>query len=220
MKKFLTVLACTTLLAQNVQGESYIGEQTLKGETLQEASFMGNANLTDIKATSLSVLGSVEFHNLTVEKETSIAGPITKSEKGRFGNLAVVGELDATDITTKKIDVAGAVTVTGLTVTGDANIAGTLTLKAPKDPKIAKNKFQNLNIAAEEISLEDTGVEGKIVVKQPSTFTGGDKKQVLRLLGNTTVKGDVTFESGKGIIEQGPDAIIEGKITGATIEKK
>ncbi len=220
MKKFLTVLACTTLLTQSVQAESYIGEQTLKGKTLEDASFMGSANLTDIKATSLSVLGTLEFHNLTVEKDTSIAGPIAKSEKGKFGSLAVVGEIDGTDVTCSKLDGAGAVTVTGLTVTGETNIAGALTLKGSKDPKVAKNKLQNLNIAAEEISLEDTDVEGKIVVAQPSVSIGGAKKQILRLLGKTTVKGPITFESGKGTIEQGPDVKIEGKVTGATIEKK
>lgn len=220
MKQFLTVLACTTLLTQSVQAESYIGEQTLKGKTLEEANFMGNANLTDVTANSLSVMGSTEFHTLTVPKDANFLGPVTKSEKGIFGSLAIVGEFEATDITCKKLDAAGAVTVTGLTVSGEANIAGSLTLKAPKDPKMAQNKLKNLTIAADEISLEDTEVDGAIVVKKLSSWLGGAKKQVLRLLGKTTVKGTITFESGAGTIEKGPDVKIEGKITGATIVEK
>lgn len=219
MKKFLTVLACTTLLTQSVQGQSYIGDKTLKGETLQDASFMGSANLTDIKATSLSLLGALEFHNLTVAKDTSVAGPVTKSEKGRFGTLAVAGELEATDITCKKLDAAGAVKVTGLTVTGDTNVAGSLILTASKDPK-TQNKLKNLNIASEEVSLEDTNVEGTITVKTLSSWFGGATKQVLRLLGKTTVKGNITFESGTGTIEKGPEAKVEGKITGANVVEK
>jgi hypothetical protein len=221
MKKFLSVLACTALLSPNVYGEDYMGEQTLKGKTLQDANFMGSSNLTDITATSLSVLGPLEFHNLTVEKGANIAGPVTKSEKGTFGSLSIVGILEATDITCKKLEAAGNVAVTGLTVNEDTNIVGSLILKASKDPKIAQNKLKNLNISAEETSLEGTTVEGAIVIKKlPPSWLGGVKKQVLRLLGNTTVKGNISFESGTGTIEKSPDAKIEGKVTGATLVEK
>jgi hypothetical protein len=220
MKKYLILLACTTFLAQAVQAEDYIGEKTLKDKTLQDANFMGSAQLTNVKADSLSILGTLEFHNLTVTKGTSIAGPIKKSENGKFGSLSIVGEFEATNVTCEKLDAAGSVSLTGLTVSGNANIAGALTLKASKDPKTVPNKLQNLNIAAEEISLEDTVVEGNIVVKKPSSWLGGAKKQILRLLGKTTIKGAITFESGTGTIEQGPDAKIEGKVTGVNVEKK
>src|SRR5436190_2202107 len=130
MKKYLVLLACTSFLGQAVQAEDYIGNQTLKGETLHDVSIMGSAQLTDIKADSLSILGALEFHNLTVAKETNVAGPIKKSEKGKFGSLNIVGIFEATDVTVEKLDAAGQVTVTGLTVAGDASIAGALTLKA------------------------------------------------------------------------------------------
>lgn len=216
MKKYLFVLACTTFLGQDVHAQSFIGDQTLKGKTMEEVAIMGGANLTDIKADTLAIVGTLEFHNLTVAKDTDVAGEVVKSNKGKFGPLKVAGTFEAADVTAESLEVAGTVTATGLTVSKDATIAGELKLKASKDPKAAKNKLNNLTIAAAETSLEDTEVTGNITVKKPKGFDN----QVLHLIGKTTVKGTITFESGKGKIEQGSDAKIEGQVTGATVEKK
>lgn len=236
MKKFLLIFAFTVLFLNNAQGENYMGNQTLKGETLKEANFLGSATLTDVKATTLSVLGGLIFHNLTVDNDANVAGSVTKSKNGTFHNLSVLGKFEATDvtcknlavagpvtaknITCKQLEVAGPVTVTGLTVTGETSIAGPLTLKAPKDPKMSQNKLQNLTVSAEKIALDTTDVQGDIQVKQARGWLGRDKKQVLQLKGKTTVKGNITFESGKGEIEQGPDVKVKGKITGATVKTK
>jgi hypothetical protein len=224
MKKYFTTLALVMLLTQNVQGENYMSK-TLKSETLEDASFVGSTHLTDIKAKELSVLGSLEFHNLTVEQDADVAGPITKSENGTFANLSVLGTFEASDIICKNLDIAGAVTATGLTVTGETSIVGSLNLKAPKDSSKFPNNLHSLDISAETISLEDTNIERDIVVhtslkNKAFKWLGKEKKQVLHLLGKTNVKGNITFESGVGIIEQGPDAKIEGKVIGATVEKK
>src|SRR5258708_4763744 len=104
--------------------------KTLKGETLEDANFVGSTHLTDVKAKELSVLGSLEFHNLTVEQNADIAGPITNSEKGTFGDLSVLGRFEASDITCRNLDVAGAIIAAGLTVNGNTNIVGSLILKA------------------------------------------------------------------------------------------
>ncbi len=60
----------------------------------------------------------------------------------------------------------------------------------------------------------------KATVRVSVVFLRKNKQQVLHLLGKTTVKGNVIFESGEGVIEQGPGAKIEGKITGATVHKR
>lgn len=224
MKKYFTALTLVMLLTQNVQGDSDMGK-TLKGETLEDGSFVGSTNLTDIKVKELSVLGSLEFHNLTVEQDADIAGPVTKSENGTFADLSVLGRLEASDIICKNLDVAGTVHASGLTVNGKTSIMGSLVLKAPKDPQKFPNKLQQIDISAEKISLEDTDVEGDIVVhtslkNKAFGWLGRDEKQVLHLTGKTTIKGNVSFESGEGIIKQGPEAKIEGNITGAKVEKK
>src|SRR5262245_45445802 len=91
MKKHLILFACAAFFGQVVQAQEYLGDQALKGDTLKDVNIMGSAQLTDIKADSLSILGTLEFHNLTVTKDTSIAGPVEKSAKGKFGVLNVVG---------------------------------------------------------------------------------------------------------------------------------
>jgi len=236
MKIFLLVFSFISLLINNAQGENYMGNQKLKGETLKDANFLGNASLTDVKATTLSVLGSLTFHNLTVDNDTDVAGSVIKSKNGTFDNLsvlgkfeardiicknlAVVGTVTATNITCKTLEVAGPVTIKGLIVERAASIAGLLTLKDPKDPKMTHNKLQDLTVSAEKISLENTSIEGNIQVKQRRNWLGRAKKQILQLKGKTTVQGTITFESGKGEIEQGPDVKVKGKITGATVKMK
>ena len=163
MKKFLLTCAFTILFLHNAQGENYMGNQTLKGETLKDANFLGSATLTDVKATTLSVVGGLTFHNLTVENDTNVAGSVIKSKKGTFNDLSVLGKFEATDVTCKKLEVAGPVVITGLTVDGIASIAGPLTLKGPKDPKMGQNKLQSLNVSAEKISLEKDYLLGDYV---------------------------------------------------------
>lgn len=236
MKKFLLVISFTMLLLHNAQGENYMGDQTLKGETLKDANFLGNANLTDVEATTLSVLGSLTFHNLTVDNDANVAGSVIKSKNGTFHNLSVIGKFEATNVTCKNLEVAGPVTATniicktlevagpatlvGLTVDGPVSIVGSLSLKSSKDPKTHQNKIKDLNITGEKISIENTDIEGNIEVHKARNWLGRAKKQVLQLKGKTIVKGTITFESGKGQVEQGPDVKIKGKITGATVKTK
>lgn len=213
-----------------------MGPQTVKGETLKDANFLGNATLKDVKATELSVMGNLIFHNLTVSKDTNVAGTVTKSKQGTFDELSVAGKFEATDVTCKnlevagpvkatnltckKVEVAGSAVITGLHVDGHVSIAGPLTLKSPKGPKAAQNKIKDLNITAEKVSIENTHIEGNIHVYKTRNWLGRAKMQTLQLKGKTTVSGNITFESGKGGIEQGPDVKVKGKITGATVKIK
>jgi len=215
MKLFLVLLACGTFLSQDLQAQKYIGATTLKGETLKDISVMGPTVLSDVKANSIDVLGPLSFKNLKVKNEANILGVISKSTEGTFKSLNITGPFEASDVISKYLNVVGPVAVSNLTVEKEAHIVGPL--------KAKKSHFHDLTITAHEIALTDTEVEGNIVVKKSGHWLRlpkGEKKQVLRLKGKTTVKGTITFESEKGVIEQGPDVKIKGKVTGATVEKK
>ena len=93
-----------------------------------------------------------------------------------------------------------------LQVSGAAIIIGPLTAE--------KSTFQNLIITADKIILEDSKIKDIVVKKNE------DKKQVLDLKGKTIVAGNITFESGKGVVKQGPEVKIQGEIKGATVEKE
>ena len=163
----------------------------LQDKVLEDANFVGATKLTRVKAEELSVLGTLE----------------------------------ASDLICNNLDVAGSVTASGITVKGGTSIVGSLMLKAPADPIKFPNTFQNLEISAEVISLEDTDV-GEDIIVHPSLknkafkWFGKDRKQVLQLLGKTTVNGNVIFKSGVGVIEQDSAAKITGQITGATVVRK
>ena len=140
-----------------------------------------------------------------VLKDADFMGP-TQLKDVTAESLSVMGSLTGKNIICKMLDVMGPVEVMHLKVEGEASIMGPLTAN--------QSKFENLSIVADEIILEDVEVNN-ISIKQEKT-----KKQVLQLKGSTLVKGNITFESGKGIIEQDPGVKIQGKIKGAIVEKK
>ena len=212
MKALLALLICGTVLSQNVQAEDFAGIVQLKGDTLQDATFKGIVNLTNVKADSLDITGPLGFNNLEVKNDTTIVGPVEKSKEGKFNNLKVTGPFETENVTCTNLDVTGSVTATNLKVEKDATVTGGFELN--------KSSLNNLTITSDNIVLKNTEVSGNIVVKKESGVLGKIKNQELRLEGKTTVKGTVTFESGEGKIVQASEAKIEGAVTGATVEKK
>jgi hypothetical protein len=118
----------------------------------------------------------------------------------------IIGSLEVKKGELQELKVKGAVEVVDLTVKGKTDITGSLDAK--------KSQFQNLEIKSDEISLDDVQVND-IIVKGNK-----DKEQVLQLKGKTVVNGNITFDSGKGIIEQGAAVKIHGEIKGGTVSKK
>lgn len=206
MKQILPLLFCTACILQEAYAENFVGVTVLEKQKLQEASFMGATELKEITAKSLSILGPLHFTHLKVEKGTKIFGPVANSEFGDFDSLIITGLFAARNVTCSKLEVIGPVDVTHLQVSGITTIIGPLTAE--------KSTFQNLIITADKIVLEDSKTQEIIIKKNEN------KKQVLNLKGNTIVQGNITFESGKGTIKQGPEVTIQGAIKGATVEKK
>lgn len=226
MKQILSLLFCTACMLQEAQAQSFMGVTALEKQNLQEASFMGPTELKEITAKSLSVMGPLHFNNLKVEKNTEIFGPVANSDHGVFDSLFITGPFMAKNIACSKLEVTGPVDVTDLQVSGDATIIGplkagkstfqNLTLTGPL--KAEKSTFQDLTITADKIVLED--VKTKDILVKKNQEERQEKKQVLHLNGKTIVEGNIIFESGKGIVEQGSEVKIQGEIKGATVEKK
>lgn len=214
MKTLLTtlVILCSgTCISQNVQAEEYNGMITLKGETLKDATFNGLTKLTDVKADSLNVTGAFEFSNLEVLNSATITGPTSKSKNGKFGSLTVTGPFEANDVIAKDINITGSLNAQNLKVENETTVIGGLS--------VDKGSLNNITITSDKITLKDTEVKGNITVKKASGLFGKTRDQVLQLEGKTTVKGNITFESGEGKVEQASDSKVEGQVTGA-IEKK
>lgn len=210
MKKLFVLLLCGIAITQEIRAEfSHLGPTTVSGETLQDASFTGPTTLTDVKAESINVIGPLEFHNLEVKGTASITGPISESQHGVFKTLEITGPFEATDVICDTFEAAGPMTVKNLTVKKEVMIGGPL--------KASQSHFPNLIIEADEIVLTDTNIEGDILIQQDKNK---NKKQILRLLGKTNVKGSISFESGSGIIERDSNVKVQGVIKGATVIKQ
>lgn len=206
MKQILPLLFCTTCILQEAQAQSFMGVTTLEKQNLKEASFMGPTDLKEITAKSLSVMGPLHFNHLKVEKAAEIFGPVSNSEFGTFGSLFITGPFVAKNVTCSKLEVTGPVDVTDIQVSGATTIIGPL--------RAVKSTFENITITSDQVTLEDSKTKDIIVEKNE------DKKQVLNLKGKTIVEGNITFESGKGIVKQGLEVKIQGEIKGATVEKE
>ena len=206
MKHLLIRLACSTLMIQAAHAQSYVGLTNLEKTALHQAFFVGPTTLKEIKAESLSVIGPLEFHDLKVAKETKITGPVLESDKGIFGPLTVIGPVSAKEIQCAQLDVTGPVTLTDFKVSGATIIIGPLTA--------TQGTFQDLTLSADLLPIILQDVETKnILIKMNKIH---EQVQTLRLKGKTIVKGDITFESGEGIIEKDKGAQIHGKVIGAT----
>ncbi|MBX9786976.1 MAG: hypothetical protein K2Y08_06530 [Alphaproteobacteria bacterium] len=206
MKQILPLLFCTACILQEAQAQSFMGVTTLEKQNLQEASFMGPTELKEITAKSLSVMGPLRFNHLKVEKAAEIFGPVANSEFGAFDSLIITGPFVAKNVTCSKLEATGPVDVTALQVSGATTIIGPL--------KAKKSAFQNLTITSDKVILEDSKTKDIVMKKNK------DKKQVIDLKGKTIVEGNIIFESGKGVVEQGSDVKIQGEVKGATVEKK
>lgn len=238
MKHFLIILVTSTLIAHTASAEEFAGYANLENNKLNDATFNGPANLKGVSAKSLNVRGPLEFSDLKVEGDTKVAGPVSGSKKGTFGSLKVNGPFEATDVICSEFIVKGPVEVTELTVNGRSDIGGSLEAKKShfQDLKVKgptevneltvkgetnilgpfeakKSHFQNINVTADTISLED--VEAKDIVIKGSR----SMEQVLQLNGKTVINGNITFKSGKGIVEQGPSVKIQGEVKGGTVNK-
>jgi hypothetical protein len=202
------IAACSVFALHGVHAQNYVGVTILEKTVLQQSSFVGPTVLKEVTANSLSVIGPFEFYDLKVTKETNITGPTVESEKGTFRFLKIIGTFTAKNITCTKLEIIGPVDVTDLKVSEETDIVGPL--------KATQSTFQKLSVMADKISLDDVAVDDITIQKNKNH----QKAQVLQLKGKTIVKGNITFESGEGIVEQDQDVKIQGEIKGAIVQQQ
>lgn len=178
------------------------------GHILDILTLSGSTVLRNKKMRALNVNGKLEFHNINVTQDAHVIGPTENSDHGKFGNLEIMGTFIASDVKTQQLKVTGNVKLWNLNVTNNTHIIGSFH---------ATNAYlNNLYVFGSDILLTNVHVESIVIQKMDNA----QRPQVLTLRGKTTVTGNITFSSGKGIIEMGPHVIIEGTISRGTIVKK
>ena len=202
-KKLFLFVFFGMLLISSAHTETFSGPTKLMMRFFDTLTVNGQANLKLVKTQTLTVNGTLTFSSLDVAQNAEINGPL-KGNKGKFGDLTVHGPVEVTYVICNKLNVTGPVTASYLEVLDEAVIYGTLTAD--------NSKLHNLTIETENFTLDAVRVDN-IVVKSSSA----SKEQTLILKGKTIISGDITFESGKGIVSvQGSEVQIKGHVKGAT----
>ncbi len=200
----LGALFCTLVYAQNYNGPTNLTQTKTDNITIR-----GPATLKQVNTDSLTVYGPLQFTELEVKNDATIYGGVTHSQKGSFGNLFIKGLFQANDISCNSLKVFGFMDVDNMTVKQGTEIKGAL--------KAKNSTFQDITAAGDKIMLEDSQVNNISMNLEKERI---DNAQTIYLKGNTTVNGDIKFDSGKGVVvSEGSSVSIKGKIQGGTLQK-
>ncbi len=205
MKKQLFTFVSALCIATLASATTYMGPTDLSKQNLDDVVIHGPADLQQVKAKSLSVMGPLHFKDLQVEQNAEIIGPVNNSETGKFNQIKVTGPLQVKQVTANSLQVIGPVQADNLAVSGDTVLLGPLTAQ--------RSKFQNITVTAEKVNLTDV-VANNIFIKKVD-----GKQPTLTLAGNTVINGSIQFESKDGIVVKGSKVEIKGQIIGGELKK-
>lgn len=179
--------------------------------------FTGPTNLSSQEFKELTVNGSLNFNQLKVKDKTEISEACS-GEKGEFGKLIIHGTFWGSKIQVEDLEVDNE------TALEDFKISGNTTIHAPLKAK--NGSFNNINAAELPIALYNVAVNNITVkksqkTKKENTSDENTLNNELKLAGNTVVSGNITFESGDGIVFiRDKTAVIKGKIIGGKLKSE
>lgn len=172
------------------QAETFNGPTTLEGRSFDELIINGPAELKKVKAKKLTVHGPLKFYEVEISGPTNLLGP-AKGKKAIFQDISASGPFKAEKVVIEALKVSGPAHLEEFTVEGQTNIQGPL--------KAQKGVFGDLiagsKAGGESVSLHD-------VVAKDVTINRGNQEEILKLSGETVIRGKITFESGKGKVEE------------------
>lgn len=204
--KLPIVFLATCVLCSAAQAKTFDGPTTLSSQEFETLTINGPADLDRVKSNTLTVNGPLKFNEVKISAKTEVSGP-SKGEEGKFGNVMINGPFEASKVKCDNLVVKGPVSLTKFTINGDTHIEGPLEAK--------KGTFNDIKSVTPPVLLQDIDIKN-ITIKKPSN----GKDDTLTLSGETTVSGNITFESGNGkVIMKDKDSTIKGKIIGGQLVK-
>ncbi len=164
----------------------------------------GSADLSNHSFENLTVSGSADLKDLKVDKDLIVSGSF-EGKNITADNISASGSASLENINVKNnLKVSGSFEGKNITVEGKTKISGGMI--------VSKGNFTDIEISASRIKLFDSKSHNILILES-------DSKQKLELK-NSTISGDITFESGKGEIYLDSDSKILGKVDGAKVIKK
>lgn len=132
-----------------------------------------------------------------------VAGKVTLRGTNVLGNTHIAGILKASNATLNDLELAGKVKLVASQVQGAARISGLLV-------SCNSNFSHKLNVSSDYTRLEKTTLPA-------IRISAGGHEQVLYLANNSFIKGDVTFESGHGMVLVDQTSQVVGRVKGGYI---
>lgn len=194
------------------------GPIELSSEKFKELNINGPSTLHAIKADTLTVNGSLNFIQLSVKGKTEISGPCSGVD-GEFADAVIHGPFEGTKINSESLHVDGPTALEDFKIKGNVKINGPLKAKV--------GSFKNIDSVQTPVALYDVKVNN-INVPKDSRMNKDDnadndgyaKNNEIKLAGKTIVSGDITFESGNGIVFiRDKTAQFKGKVIGGKIKE-
>ncbi|MCS5711096.1 hypothetical protein [Candidatus Berkiella aquae] len=149
--------------------------------------------------------GVLQLDNVKVEGDTLINGYLL-AKNSSFHDLTVNGQCQL-----ENTELLGPLSINGQLQLKNVNAEGPITVYGflgARNTQFAKP----ITITSANLDLIDSNAQN--ITIEPVK----DLKQTLNLT-RSTVNGDITFTSGKGIVKVDPASSIKGKVKGGTIEK-
>jgi hypothetical protein len=165
--------------------------------------YYGPTYLENKKLDCIKILGPATLEGVTVSGTISILGP-AKLRDSNLQNLQISGPLNARKVNLKTLTANGPSRLERVVVDGKITINGTLYAE--------ESNFKDmLSIATDKMTL-DHSMAVNIEVRKNSSWL--EKPQRVHLTNNTTVKGDIIFEAGNGIVVISKGAVLKGAVKG------
>jgi hypothetical protein len=182
----------------------------------------GNARLGKAAYESLNVAGALDFNNLTIEKNLTVAGSANGNSL-KCNKFTVNGSFTGKNIQAQNGEVNGALACDKVTIDDDLIVNGSLSgkeIKVSGKTQIfggldaSESSFGDIEIATTKGTLTNSKAKN-IIVKETQ-----DLSQRLYLEGKTIIEENITFESGNGKVFISDGAQVMGAIQGASVVRQ
>lgn len=198
---FLALTLATLPACLNIN----VGTTHLSGQTYSTRTMNGSANLDNVTVTeTLTVNGSATISESNIKNLTT-HGSANLQKTTINGHCQTHGSLISSESTIHQLTTRGSANLYETMVHELCDISGSL---------IAQSSTLNrMIVSSKRITLINSKTKTIHIRKQT-----GPCEQIVEL-NNTTVDGDITFESGEGKILLKSNSKITGKVVGGRIEK-
>jgi hypothetical protein len=183
-------------------------------------SFTAKAQHNQFDNVGYKNLNKVDLVNYSGFGETKISNSVINK------NIKIYGVLEADNVTVKNLEIFGQGIVNNSQVTGKVSIHGDLELRDTSVLGVTSifggmgainSNMQNDIVAHSNFLTFADGTKTKSIIMKKPQQQNSELQQVIQILNNSQVIGDITFESGNGIVEVDTSSKVQGQVIGGTV---